>query len=123
MASAEILPSVNESDEEGDFIPVKPSSNYKRLLDSDSEDEIKNTSVISKGSTEESDNEDDDEPKERSRIVPQPDSSSADEEEEEMFEKTKVKDRRKNSNPKKKVIPVKQQRVSVEVSSKSLCDY
>jgi hypothetical protein len=110
-------PVQNDSDNDEDFFPKKAINNYRKLLDSDSsEDENvnRNSNVTRK---EESDDEESDSDGEKnvnkSRIKPQLDSSddeNEDEEEEEMAQAA-VKDRRKNSNPKKKILPVKTQRV------------
>jgi hypothetical protein len=120
---------VKSDDDEQEFVPNKvTSSNYRSLLDSDTdEDEIQksNSSTIFKTQNN-SDSDSDgekivDTPSSKSRIIAQSsDSSSSDHEETKPSPEKPVKDRRKNQNPKKKILPVKAQRVSYPSKSEIL---
>jgi hypothetical protein len=108
-----------KSDEEEDFAPKKSTvNNYKSLLDSDSDDE----NVVSKDIAVEDKNESDDSEGDgeqeksfkKSRIVSESsESSDSEEEKPETSPEKPAKGRRKNQNPKKKILPVKTQRVSL----------
>ena len=109
----------NKSDEEEEFAPKKATINsYKSLLDSDSENETQDYVPTNSKPQNSSEEDDDNEEKtlRKSRIVSQ--SSESSDSEHEIAKTTPekpIKDRRKNQNPKKKILPVKVQRVSLEI--------
>lgn len=101
---ATVASSVNKSDvEDEEFAPRRAISNYKNLLDSDSEDDD-NRNISKEVSEPDQAKSDEDE-----ENVTRKSSSSSDSESEKA---APVKDRRKNRNPKKKILPVKTIRVS-----------
>lgn len=116
-------PSLNESDGEDDFSLRKINNNYKNLLDSDSSEDDQqqqnDSTIFSKQpDDEESDNEGEQTIEKsgvRNRII-----SESDSEPEPTQKVAPMKDRRKNSNPKKKILPEKTQRVrKQQILSKS----
>lgn len=118
-------PRANESDDEEAVVAVKPKHSYKLLLDSDSEEETENvSSVQAKPLAKDSDDSDDNETsindtKNTSKSL----SSDGESEDDEVpREEPKAKDRRKNSNPKKKVLPEKRQRVRLIDCPKDFSD-
>lgn len=108
-------PRSSESDEDEAVVIAKPRQSYKLLLDSDSEEEIKNApSIAAKPLAKDSDDSDDNETSmnETQNTSKSVDSDAESDEDEIPREEPKTKDRRKNSNPKKKVLPEKRQRVN-----------
>lgn len=111
---------INESDEEEDFVPkIATINSYKSLLDTDSDSENETQNHVSVSRKPQNSNEEDDENEEKSfrksRIVSQSsESSDSEHENSKTIPEKPVKDRRKNQNPKKKILPVKVQRVSLE---------
>lgn len=113
----EIEPSTVNSDDEQDFVPKKAVNNYRSLLDSDSEEDEnqkQNTLEVPQNKSESESENDEiaDKSISKSRIVAQSSGSSDSEHEEAKTSPEKVvKGRRKNQNPKKKILPEKTQRV------------
>lgn len=93
----------SESDHESDFAPKKVINNYRKLLDSDSEEDerIEEAATNITLKSQESDES------EKEESGGQSDSGSDVE-----ASLPVVVDRRKNANPKKKILQVKTQRVS-----------
>lgn len=107
-----------KSDDQLDFVPKKITNNYRTLLDSDSEEDENSTKPQKQNSENDESDDDDiiDKSLTRSRIITQSsDSSDSEHEETKTSPEKPVKDRRKNQNPKKKILPVKTQRVSFDL--------
>lgn len=103
------MDTTTKSDDEADLSPKKVTkSNYRSILDSDSEEDEKQQEK-----SPEKEEEIAEESFTKSRIIAQSSDSSDSENEEAKTTPEKPHDRRKNKNPKKKILPAKTQRVSL----------
>ncbi|CRK96453.1 CLUMA_CG009991, isoform A [Clunio marinus] len=99
------------STEEKENKSINVNNKYKLLLDSDSESDVEKETSVNKSSNKVNDDSDEESDNNTSKIAKNRIVSDSSDDEK-VSNRSSVKDRRKNSNPKKKILPIKHHRKS-----------